>query len=353
MIREALQALAACLVTFALCAVAYPAAVWGLAWAAFPQQAEGSLLTVRGKVVGSELIGQQFSSDRYVHPRISAAGIGYDAAAASGSNLATKNPALRARIALDVARYLAARTGNAGLKAKLQTLDEAQSQLAAKKAIQEPTPAETVAIAAIEKQAAEALAQVVSASEFAGKHANVEVPPDLVTASGSGLDPDVSPEAAHFQESMVAAARNVPVEKVRSLIGRHVVRSGAIIGAPPRVNVLKLNLALDEELPATAPAEDTRRSDATPTAAGEVRALAVRLDLMQAQIEQMPDQADRVSLAARVAEIAGDQEGVRQLIDRITEIDGRVRKSEEVLATLRKEVAQARAARAGNSPQPR
>ncbi len=358
MLRETLQALAACLVTFALCAIAYPAAVWGLAWAAFPRQAAGSLLTVGGKVVGSELIGQRFTSDRYFHPRISAAGAGYDAGAASGSNLGTKNPALHARIALDVARYLAARTGDTALKAKLEALDKVQADLAATKAIAEPTPADTEAIPALEAQATEALEQVDAAAKLVGKDAGAEIPPDLVTASGSGLDPDVSPEGAHYQEAMVAAARNLPVEKVRALIGRHVERSGAIVGAPPRVNVLKLNLALDEELPAVdsapAPAESPKPSAAsrTPVPAAEVRALADRLDTLQEQIRRAPAPADREALAAKVAEIAGAFQSVQQLNDRIAEIDGRVRNSEEGLAAIRKEVAQARAGVLGSSSRP-
>lgn len=186
MLRDVSQATAACLVTMALCAFAYPAATWALGWAVFPKQAEGSLITRDGVVVGSRLIGQPFTSERYFHPRPSAAGAnGYDAAAASGSNLGTTNPALRERVEKSLDE-LHATSGN-------------------------PAPA------------------------------------DLVTASGSGLDPHISPEAAHFQEARVARARNLPVDRVRDLIDRHVETSGAAIGAPPRVNVLLLNLALDEE----------------------------------------------------------------------------------------------------------
>jgi K+-transporting ATPase ATPase C chain len=182
MIRETMDALRACLVTFVFCAVAYPAATWGLAQLAFPHQAEGSLLYDRDRtVIGSELIAQPFASDRYFHPRPSA--VDYKADAAGGSNLGPKNPDLRKKI---------------------------------------------VERAEAEKAGAER-----------------PVPVDLVTASGSGLDPDISPEAASYQVARVAAARNIPEDQVRSLVAGPIDHSGAIIGAPPRVNVLKLNLALD------------------------------------------------------------------------------------------------------------
>jgi potassium-transporting ATPase KdpC subunit len=185
MTRDLILALRACAVTFVLCAVAYPAVVWGLAQLLFPSQAEGSLVygSDGRTVIGSELIAQKFESDRYVHPRPSAAD--FKADAAGGSNLGTKNPDLHNAIA-----------------ARVDALKATHDQL---------------------------------------------VPVDLVTASGSGLDPDISPEAAIFQASRVAAARGLPIERVRGLIDRETNRSGAILGAPPRINVLLLNLALDQE----------------------------------------------------------------------------------------------------------
>ena len=159
--------------------------MWGLAQLLFPSQAEGSLVygSDGRTVIGSELIAQKFESDRYFHPRPSAAD--YKADAASGSNLGTNNPDLHKAIA-----------------ARVDALKATHDQ---------------------------------------------PVPVDLVTASGSGLDPDISPEAALFQAPRVAAARGLPIEKVRGLIDRETNRSGAILGAPPRVNVLLLNLALDQE----------------------------------------------------------------------------------------------------------
>ena len=183
MFRETLNALAACLETLTLCSVAYPAAVWSVAWLAFPHQAAGSLIERDGKVIGSELIAQPFASDKYVQSRPSA--VDYKADAAGGSNLGTKNPDLRTKVA--------------------------ERASALKATAENPAPT------------------------------------DLISASGGGLDPDISPEAARYQAARVATARGLPIERVRAVIDRQTVRSGAIIGAPPRINVLQLNLALDTE----------------------------------------------------------------------------------------------------------
>jgi potassium-transporting ATPase KdpC subunit len=185
MMHDFVVALKACCVTFVMCAVAYPAVVWGVAELVFPFQAEGSLIydSDGRTVVGSALVAQRFDSDRYFHPRPSAAD--YKADAASGSNLGTKNPDLR--------KLVAARSAALGATT------------------QHP------------------------------------VPVDLVTASGSGLDPDISLPSALFQASRVAVARGLPNDKVQALIDGQTNRSGTILGAPPRVNVLLLNLALDSE----------------------------------------------------------------------------------------------------------
>jgi K+-transporting ATPase ATPase C chain len=183
--HDIVVALKAGFLTFAMCAVAYPAIVWGVAELVFPFQADGSLIyDADGRtVVGSALVAQRFESDHYFHPRPSAAD--YKADAASGSNLGTKNPDLR-------------------------------KSVAARSAALRATP----------------------------EHA---VPVDLVTASGSGLDPDISLPSALFQASRVAVARGLPIDKVHALIDKQTNRSGTILGAPPRVNVLLLNLALDSE----------------------------------------------------------------------------------------------------------
>jgi K+-transporting ATPase ATPase C chain len=179
-----MKSLKACVLTFVLCSVLYPAVVWGVAQLLFPWQAEGSLIFgPDGRVViGSELIAQRFASPRYFQPRPSA--VDYKADAAGGSNLGTNNP--------DLHKTLAER------------------------------------VAALEATAAS------------------PAPVDLVMASGSGLDPDISVEAAFFQAPRVAKARGLDIKRVRALIEKMTNRSGAIIGADARVNVLLLNLELDK-----------------------------------------------------------------------------------------------------------
>ncbi len=177
------------LVLTLLTGIVYPLAIAGLANLMFPYQAKGSLIVRDGRVVGSELIGQNFSSPAYFHSRPSAAGDkGYDASASSGSNLGPTNKNLIAAV-----------------KQRLKDL--------------------------IEKNPG------VSASQ---------VPIDLVTASGSGLDPEISPAAADLQVPAVARARSFAEDRVRELVHSHTrPRWGGILGEPG-VNVLVLNLALDK-----------------------------------------------------------------------------------------------------------
>lgn len=174
------------LVTAVIFGLAYPFAISGIAHLFFPHQADGSLILRNGQVIGSSLLAQSFTSDRYFHPRPSAAGNGYDATSSGGSNLAQTNAKLIARIQGDVD--------------KLQ-------------------------------------------KENPGK----PVPIDLVTTSGSGLDPDITPDDAYFQAPRVAKARGWTEDRVRQLIAQHL--SGRQLGflGEPRVNVLELNLALDTQ----------------------------------------------------------------------------------------------------------
>ncbi len=199
MIKETSEALRACAASFVLCVVIYPLIVWGVAWGVFPYQAGGSLIERDGKVIGSELIAQPFAADKYFHPRPSA--VDYKADATGGSNLGPKNPDLRKKIA-----------------------ERAE------------------ALAATEKNPA---------------------PVELVTSSGGGLDPHITPEGAYYQAARVAAARGLPEARIRALIDRFTERSGVLIGAPERVNVLLLNLALDQEQP-TAVNGDPARAPAHP-----------------------------------------------------------------------------------------
>lgn len=171
-----------------LLGVAYPLAVTGVAQAAFPSQANGSLVKdTDGKVVGSALVGQAFVQPAYLHPRPSAAGDGYDASASSGTNMGPLNADLAARVKDDTAR----------LKAE------------------NPTGA---------------------------------IPADAVTASASGLDPHVSPQYAALQISRIAKARGVKEAQVREVIESHIEgRTFGVLGQP-RVNVLLTNRALDARL---------------------------------------------------------------------------------------------------------
>jgi len=171
-------------VTTIVFGLGYPLLVTGLSQWIFPKQANGSLIEKNGQVVGSRLIGQGFSGDKYFHPRPSNAGNGYDPTASGGSNLGPTNQVLVTRVQQDVAKW------------------------------QQENP-------------------------------GMPIPADLVTSSGSGLDPDISPASAEFQVARVAKARGISAEELRQIVAKHTQQRQYGIFGEARVNVLELNLDLD------------------------------------------------------------------------------------------------------------
>jgi K+-transporting ATPase ATPase C chain len=173
------------LVTAVLLGIGYPLVVTGIARVLFPHKAAGSLILKDGQIVGSELLAQSFTSDKYFHPRPSAAGNGYDATASGGSNLAQSSKTLVDRIQGSIDKLAAENPGH-------------------------------------------------------------PVPIDLVTTSASGLDPDITPDAAYFQAPRVAKARSISEDRIRQLIEQHITGRQLGLLGEPRVNVLGLNLDLDK-----------------------------------------------------------------------------------------------------------
>lgn len=190
MLDQLLPAVRMTFVLTVLTGLVYPGLVTGIAKVIFPHQANGSLIEVNGKVIGSELIGQKFTKPEYFQGRPSAAGDGYDAANSGAFNFGPTNQALVTRIKTDAEKFRKENPDFTG-----------------------PTPA------------------------------------DLLTASASGLDPDLSPASAAAQVARVAKARAVGANRIQELVERSTVSRQLGFLGEPRVNVLKLNLALDSAYP--------------------------------------------------------------------------------------------------------
>jgi potassium-transporting ATPase KdpC subunit len=189
-LRHLAPALVFTIVTVIFFGLIYPLAMTGIAQLIFPTQANGSMVSVRGRVVGSDIIGQLWTKPQYFHGRPSAAGNGYDPTATGGTNLG-------------------------------------------------PTS----------KKLIDATKATIAALKKANPDATGPVPMDLITSSGSGIDPDVSPEAAYYQAPRVAKARGMALADVNALIARTIQPRELGFLGEPRVNVLQLNLALDAAKP--------------------------------------------------------------------------------------------------------
>ena len=191
MLKQCLNGLSLLIVLTVLTGVVYPLTMTGLAQVVFPVQANGSLLERDGKVIGSVLIGQTFSQPGYFHGRPSAAGQeGYDATSSSGTNLGPTSAKLME-----------------GIKGKLEEVRQENNL-----------------------------------------EANARIPADLVTSSGSGLDPDISLEGAYIQVGRVAQERHMSADQVKNLVEEHAKRLQLGFLGEKRVNVLEINLALDKQL---------------------------------------------------------------------------------------------------------
>jgi K+-transporting ATPase ATPase C chain len=176
------------IVTVIALGLIYPTVIWGISILLFPHQANGSLIVDRGTVVGSQLVGQNFTKPQYFQGRPSAAGKGYDPTSTGGTNFG-------------------------------------------------PTS----------KKLIDATKATIAALRKANPDATGPIPMDLVTSSASGIDPDISPEAAYYQAPRVAKARTLPLETVRALIAAHITPRQLGLLGEPRVNVLELNRALDAQ----------------------------------------------------------------------------------------------------------
>jgi len=226
-----------------LTGVVYPGVVTVLSQTLFARQANGSLVTMNGQVVGSRLIGQAFSKPEYFHPRPSSAGAGYDATSSAGSNLGPTSAKLfNGAVTIDDKGKES--VGFDGIKLRVLHY-----------CIDNDIPYESSAPIDSFKDARGTLDDVKLIKAFSDDKLpltvtpKTRIPADAVTGSASGLDPDITPRNAELQAVRVARARGLPEDRVRSLVAQHT--EGRTLGflGEPHVNVLELNLALDQQFP--------------------------------------------------------------------------------------------------------
>ena len=245
MLKELGPGLRVTLIFTILTGLLYPAVMTGLAELIFPKQSRGSLVTVGGKVVGSSLIGQSFAKPEYFHPRPSAAGNGYDATASSGTNLGpTSAKLLRGTTKMDDKGKEIVDFDGINLRVVHYCIDN-------------NLPYESSVPLDQFKDSHGDLDDVKLIKAFNSDKtpllftAKVPIPPDAVTASSSGLDPHISPGNAEIQAARVAKARGVSTDQVKELIPQFTQRADWGFLGEPRVNVLMLNVALDQNFPSS------------------------------------------------------------------------------------------------------
>jgi len=243
MLKELGPGLRLTIIFTVLTGLLYPAVMTGVSELIFPKQANGSLITVNGKVVGSALIGQPFAKPEYFHPRPSAAGNGYDATASGGSNLGpTSAKLLRGTIKMDDKKNEIVDFDGINLRIVHYCVDN-------------DIPYESSVPLDQFKDSHGDLDDVKLIKAFNDDKApllfssKASIPPDAVTASASGLDPHISPANAETQSSRVAKARGVSADQVKKLIPQSTDRADLGFLGEPRVNVLMLNIAVDQKFP--------------------------------------------------------------------------------------------------------
>jgi potassium-transporting ATPase KdpC subunit len=243
MIKELGPGLRLTLALTVLTGLLYPAVMTALSMGIFPKQANGSLVTENGKVVGSSLIGQSFTKPEYFHPRPSSAGSGYDATASGGSNLGPTS-----------AKLLHGTTKSDDKGKEIVDFDGIEDRIV-HYCLDNDIPFESSAPLDQFKDSQGNLDDVKLIKAFNDPNtplafrAKTPIPADAVTGSSSGLDPHISPTNADMQAARVSKARGVPIDKVKPLIAEYTNRADLGFLGEPRVNVLLLNVALDQQFP--------------------------------------------------------------------------------------------------------